>query len=369
MLRTCRPIYNHYNDKQGIFMNKPAITIVTAALIGTCSPLWADTTAQLCDQVGKAEAICGFPAPEDIDLMPDGETLVLSAFGGLNGEHPQKLRLFNTQTLAVQPLPRMDGDTPMRWDGDACPDAPDEAFGSHGIDISQRADGAWQLLAVNHVRESVEMFEIVNLDTEPALAWRGCVVVPENSSINDTAALPDGGLLATQMMEKTEGDMMEAMAQQGVTGHVWRWRPGKGLDILPGSEANLANGVAVSPDGKTVFVAETGIGQVRKIDYETGNTLGTAKATSADNFSWAPDGRLIVTGINGPMTADCMTAPGPCLAPFQVQAIDPDTMETTVIWQQNGAPMGAGTVGVIVGDFLYAGSFKGNQLMRVRLSP
>jgi len=317
---------------------------------------------------GNAEAIHGFPAPEDIDVLPDRRHLLLSPFGGIEGEHPQPLYRFDTQTLKAAPIAFREERDPARWDDNLCPSNPGKLFGAHGIHVSQRGDGPWQLLAVNHGRESVEMFEIVEEAGVPALAWRGCVPMPEGTTLNDVSAIPGGGLLASHMVTLSDDlGMMEAMALKGNTGYLLRWRPGQGVDKLPGSDSNLTNGVAVSADGRHVFIAEGGEGRVRKLDYLSGEKLGDVKAFP-DNFSWAPDGRLLVTGISGPLPETCMTTPGPCLAPFRVQAIDPETLELTVLHEQVGPPMGAGTVGVVLGDYLYVGSFLGDQLLRVRLS-
>lgn len=318
-----------------------------------------------CETVGHVQGVCGFPAPEDIAVLPGGRHLLLSPFGGISGEHPQSLYIFDTETLKAGPVAYRKDDG--RWDGGLCDTAPGEKFGAHGVHISERQDGRWQLLAVNHDRESVEMFEIVGAGaSEPALAWRGCVVMPAGSTLNDVAALPGGGFLVSHMMARSEGDLMAAMAQTGDTGHIWRWRPGRGVDKLPGSDSNLPNGVAVSDDGRHVYIAETGRRQVRKLDYASGEHLGAA-SVAADNFTWTPDGRLLTAGITGAMPEGCMTSPGPCLAPFHIAAIDPETMAVTVLHRQNGPPMGAGSVAVLVGDTLYAGSFKGHQLLRINL--
>ncbi|MFA5495664.1 MAG: SMP-30/gluconolactonase/LRE family protein [Porticoccaceae bacterium] len=327
----------------------------------------ADSSSAGCETVGNAQAICGFPAPEDIDVLPDGKHLLLSPFGGLGAEHPQPLYLFDIESLSAAPIAYVEETNPARWDDSLCPSNPGTPFAAHGIDIAQRQDGLWQLLAVNHQRESIEMFEIVEQQGGPALAWRGCVVMPEDSALNDVAALPGGGFLTSHMVTLGDLDMMEAMTLKGDTGHLWRWLPGQAVDKLPGSDSNLTNGVAVSSDGRHVFIAESGEGRVLKIDYQTGEKLGAVDAFP-DNFSWAPDGRLLVTGISGALPDTCMTSPGPCLAPFQVRAIDPDTLETTILHEQAGPPMGAGTVGVVVGDYLYVGSFIGNQLLRVDLA-
>ena len=343
-----------------------ATAILTLSSVGLMAEAAKPVEQPNCATVGNAQAICGFPAPEDIDVMPDGKHLLLSHFGGLEGEHPLPLYLFDTETLKAETIAYVKENAPKRWDDNGCESNPGDVFAAHGIDISQRQDGPWQLLAVNHTRESVEMFEIVEQQGKPALAWRGCVVMPPQSQLNDVAALPGGGLLVSHMVELNGQDMMTAMTRTGDTGNLWRWLPGKGVDKLPGSDTNLTNGVAVSKDGRHVFIAEGGEGFVTKIDYATGEELGKVKAFP-DNFSWAPDGKLLVTGISGPLPETCFTT-GPCLAPFKVQSIDPDTMKLTVLHEQVGPPMGAGTVGVVVGDYLYAGSFVGNQLLRVDLS-
>ncbi len=340
-------------------MNKATLPALAATLWFFAAPALPDG--------GDVEGIRGFPTPEDIDTMPDGRHLLLSPYGGINGEHSRPLYLFDTDSLTARPVGYRREAEPERWDGGRCDSAPGDTFASHGIHISRRDGGPWQVLAVNHDRESVEMFEIVQGDEHPRLAWRGCVVFPDYSILNDLSALPGGGFVVTHMADRTQVDLTEALRLTHKTGHVWRWRPGQGVDVLPGSETNMPNGVAISDDGRHVFIAETVIGQVRKLDYQTGETLGTVPVTSADNFSRAPDGRLLITGMDGPIPDDCLTDPGPCMAPFKVHAIDPETLESEVIHHQNGPPMGAGTVAVIHKGYLYAGSFAGNQMMRVRL--
>ena len=88
--------------------------------------------------------------------------------------------------------------------GEASCTKPGEAFQAHGIDLRQRSDGRWQLLVVNHgSRESVEFFELEFGEEDRTRAiWWGCVVMPDQASINDVAALPDGGFLVTHIADK-----------------------------------------------------------------------------------------------------------------------------------------------------------------------
>jgi hypothetical protein len=323
----------------------------------------AQPVATGCETVGKVQGICGFPAPEDIDIVPGGRFLLLSPFGGMNGEHPLPLYLFDTESHAARPVTPTVDSSAAHWGDPDCTAPPAGLIASHGIQVSRRAGGEWQLLAVNHVREAVEFYQLGQQDGVPVLSWRGCAVAPQGSSLNDVAALPGGGLLVSQMIEPGGPPLMEAMASGEPTGYLLRWLPGQGFDKLPGSEGSVPNGVAVSAEGRYVFMSETGGRQIRKIDYATGATVGLLKTGPVDNLSWAPNGDLIATTTTGPMPENCFTQPGPCLAPFDVLEIDPETMQAKILHRQEGPPMGAASVAVVHGSGIYVGSFKGEQMM------
>jgi hypothetical protein len=54
--------------------------------------------------------------------------------------------------------------------------------------------------------------------------------------------------------------------------------------------------------------------------------------------------------------------------PFNIVALDPDSMTIVeTLYATDGAPMGAGTVGLRVGDELFIGSFHGDRILRVNL--
>jgi hypothetical protein len=59
---------------------------------------------------------------------------------------------------------------------------------------------------------------------------------------------------------------------------------------------------------------------------------------------------------------------GACPIPFQILAVDPKTMQTEVLYEGGGPPMGAGTVGLQLGNELFIGSFAGDRILRVQLA-
>jgi len=208
-----------------------------------------------------------------------------------------------------------------------------------------------------------------------SVAWRGCAVAPEGSWLNDVVALPEGGFLATNMLPRRGriGQILEYVkaAVLGLrTGFALEWQPGRGFAPLPGTEVAFANGIALSADGRTIFLNASIGGKVHRIDRATGAALGSAKVPGPDNSTWAPDGRLLVASFVGPiwetLTCDGLER-GACPIAFEIVAVDPQTLATETLYRGSGAPMGGGTVGLRVGDELFIGSFAGDRILRVKL--
>ena len=153
-----------------------------------------------CTPVGQLSPVCGFSRPEDLELLPDGRTLVISQMGSLDGAMPGSLVLFDTRGETITRLPQFTSAPGEHWGSSECDTPPGAVFSPHGIDLSTRADGRIQLLAVNHGgRESVEIFEVATGTAGYQLEWRGCVIAPEDAYLNDVVALPAGGMLMTYM--------------------------------------------------------------------------------------------------------------------------------------------------------------------------
>ncbi len=322
-----------------------------------------------CEAVNGRVPICGLQAPEDIEVSPDQRFLILSQFGGISGGNPGSLALFDpvNETHSILYPPARPVSFKERWGSDNCPGEPGATISPHGIHLSRRSDGRWQLLVVNHGgRESVEFFE---WQAEPyRLNWRGCVVLPEESFLNDVVATPDGGFLVTQMFPKDNIWAMLRSFGGAEKGHVWRWLPDKGVDIQPGSVGAFPNGIQISGDGSILFLNLYASHVVRKIDRQSGEHLGEIDIVQPDNSNWLPDGRLLVAShpkdtFIPELCGDVHS--GACEARFLLTAIDPATMRGETVFEQKGAPMGAGTAAVEWGDHWYIGSYAGNRMLKV----
>jgi hypothetical protein len=59
---------------------------------------------------------------------------------------------------------------------------------------------------------------------------------------------------------------------------------------------------------------------------------------------------------------------GACPFGFEIIALDPKTMETEVVFANEGPPMGAATVAIDTGSELVLGSFAGDRILRAKRS-
>jgi hypothetical protein len=352
---------------------------VSAAWLIACAPSLEPIVS--CVAAGPAQPLCGFQNPEDLVALPGGRALLVSEYGGMIEGKPGRISRFDLATGARTVL--FEGGAPASgarpapaWGDPACREAP-AAFSPHGIDLVLRDDGRHALLVVNHAgRESVELFEVLEPSGLARIEWRGCVIPPAGSWLNEVAGLPDGGLLVSHMLPRRDGllqtwELAKAAVFGAASGHVIEWSPSAGFSVVPGSECALANGVAVSKDGAHVFVNATLGGTLRAIDRRSGERLHELAVASPDNLSWADDGRLLVASLTGgalEVQACDGIERGACPTPFEILAVDPETFASELVYRSDGATMGAGTVGLRVGSELFVGSFAGDRILRVDLA-
>lgn len=352
-------------------------------LISVIPLLWSCEKPQLerlaCEEQAGILPICGVRNPEDLALVPGEEFLLVSEYEHLLANRAGRLSAVHLESLEVTQLyPADEADATAEWGDPDCPEAPKERINPHGIDLARRSDGRLQLLVVNHGgRESVEFFEVLLNDGSISLRWKGCVVAPPTSSLNDVVALPDGeGFLVTHMGENPatfRGKLaaLKAMLFRGQTGHVLEWSTSKGLSVVWGTDAVFPNGIALSPDGELIFLNEFFGNRVLKIRRSTGELLGSLDVPHPDNSSWNEHGELLVA--SQPMSLleiiHCSeaTPEDPCLSRSSVVAIDPDSLETREIFAHEGPPIGPATMALQHGKHLYLGTNSGDRIGRHRL--
>jgi hypothetical protein len=345
--------------------------LFTASLAAAADPLTG------CEPKDNQRPVCTFSNPEDLAPLPGGAALLVSEYGKHDGtgvgatagalalmvlETDERRGLFVGADAA--------GALPAEgWGAPDCPGPPPPEFSPHGIDLAQRSDGKLALAVVQHGgRESVELFEVTGSGADWAVEWRGCWIPPEDAWLNEVILLSDGSMMTSSMMPRGSSDSFEPTE----LGWLLHWTPNGGFRKVPNTDVRLANGFELSADERTLYLNSSMGDGLRRIDRATGEVTGHAELGSLDNSTWAPDGVLLVAHLIAGDTEDFQQCTdlrgGACPIPFQIVAVDPETMETSVRFDSAGSPMGAGTVGLQVGDELFIGSFAGDRILRVDLS-
>jgi hypothetical protein len=327
----------------------------------------------ICEGSPEIAVYCGFENPEDLVIMPGGAQLLVSEMGEFQVHGPSGLTRLDLATGRRMDLDiNWQPDLPL-WGASDCPAPDTELFSPHGIDLIQRQDGAHQLLAVNHGgRESVEFFELRSSEdaSNAELLWRGCAVPPGDPFINDVSGLKDGGFFVTHMWDKsTAFPVLVAKLLAGTkTGWVYEWQPEQGFTLLESSVELMPNGIAVSEDNSKIFVNIYMGNKTIRIDRETGLVDGEFEVQQPDNITVDETGQLWVASHRHNAVEQTCTEPGVCLLPFAIVRADPVSLESEVVLEHEGAPMGYSTVALKVGEQIFMGSAHGDRIASFKVS-
>ena len=328
-----------------------------------------------CVSKDNARPICEFTNPEDMVALPGGQAILIGEYGG-SSEVPGRLVVFELESekqYTLFPGGQGNGASQPGWGDPNCATPPGKAFNSHGIDLVRLDDGRLQLLVVQHgSREAVELFEVIGSGADWQVEWRGCVPAPPDAWLNSVAGLSNGDFYTTQMTPL--GFDLTQELSSNITGHAFAWSQSeKSFRKISGTDGAMPNGIVTSPDGRFVYMNATAEHSVRKIEVATGREIGRATVALPDNARWAPDGRILIASFSRELTAQDFVAcvsikQGACGLPFRIVALDPDSMTIVeTLYANEGAPMGAGTIGLRVGDELFIGSMHGDRILRVNL--
>ncbi len=349
------------------------------ALVGACG---AEPPITDCSPAAGIEPICGLRGPEDLLIAPGRQWLIMSQYVGSepNATSGSLVALRRPNGPAVHLFPPIHGRTDWfkrvraQWGSPKCPGPPLKGFAPHGLDLRKRSGTNTFMVVVNHAgREAIEIFELgVPREGSPVVHWRGCVPLPPGTTGNDVAILPEGGFVVTHMFEpggSRQGLWNLVKGFFGAnTGYVLEWKPERGWRKVPGTDERLPNGVIASPDGKYIWFSAWLGNRVVRATLDGSEEPIHVDVTHPDNLTWADDGRILVASQDFSISEALACSDleeGTCGAPFSIIAIDPETFETETLVEQQGAPMGAGTVGLQVDGDLYIGSFTGDRMGRI----
>lgn len=379
-------------------MLRRIIVLLVSGLATSC--LGGTGSLTPCAGQSNQSAICGLTNPEDIGFLPNPEWIIVSEMApnerldeSGNSVTPSgrltTIRLSDLERRPLFPNDRSTLDTPkmesqsvpgesVRWGDPSCPGAPDpKKFRPHGIDVGVGETGRAAVAVVNHgSREAIELFEVVDKDG-PALVWRGCVPMIPNRSANDVAWMPGGAFVVTNFMPLVDGVSMKAiwtllkLSFGAKTGSVLAWAPSERLQKIENSEGSAPNGVEASADGTSIFVAEWGgesVYRLRLVGDGPPQRAEVQLEQNPDNLTWMRDGRLLVAGQHGGVSAAMGCASvydAGCDIGYSVYVIDPDQLTASRLFEGRGAASVALEISRDDADEVFVGFFVGDLIERV----
>ena len=325
-----------------------------------------------CEEVGGVLPVCGFRNPEDLVVVPGGELLLVSEMAPFMSDAPSTLAFLDIASQRRVPAQMLWSNTSDHWGDEQCTTEP-ATLSPHGIDLITRPDGRHQLLVVNHGTEAIEFFELLSVDGQWQLQWKGCAKPEDDLFMNDVAALQDGGFFVTHMWNKSMPfeEVVAKLTAGEETGWVMEWQPGSGFTKVPDSDELMPNGIAVSADNSKIYVNIYMGNKTLKLDRLTGKVEGQMAVKNPDNIVVDAEGNLwVASHLNDPVEGRCEDDhKGPCLLPFQIIKASPDDMLPHVAFSLDGPPMGYATVGLPHNGRLYFGSANGDRVASVAIAP
>jgi hypothetical protein len=322
-----------------------------------------------CAPAGDIEFVCGPVNAEDLVLAPGTDWILssgMSAGGGFylvdstSGDW-SALDFDAAHDMAAYPN---------------CPAAPEaDDLETHGLNIRAVSDDEAMLYVVGHGgREAIEIFEVETGGSRPELTWIGCVLMPDGLAANSVASFADGSIVATVLF--MPGTTFEqAVVEKQPTGAVFRWSPGDAaMTQLARSELPANNGIDVSADGSTIYVASSGYQTV--VAFSNTNPVRFLGATrqlpiTPDNVHMGANGMLLTAGMKNDVP-ECGGPPGPdhsieilaaCPRGTIAIEIDPETMQDRILVETPAVEAFSNATMVLTKDGeWWVGTFSGDKI-------
>lgn len=324
----------------------------------------APAAPRSCEPEGQLRYICGLQNAED--LLDVGSTGMILASGMSRGNVTGHLYLIDPSDESVREL-MFGGYFSAEQDAAAFPGCPGLInlgnFSIHGLSLREYEAGRFDLYVTSHgAREAIEIFDLDMSGEDPALTWRGCVVLPDNTFANSVAILADGGFVTTKMMDPSEG--FTPINNGEISGLVYEWHPGGEVEAVPGTELSGANGIVLTDDERYMWVAAMGTREIVRFDRSTMPPTKAAVPVDVvpDNVRLgASPGRLLTAGGNYVAPERCQGAD--CATGWSVVEIDTVNMAAYRVggFPENTAIQGVSTALQVGGD-LWVGTFNGDRV-------
>ena len=337
-----------------------------------------------CESDETFTVYCNYQNPEDLAVLPDGMHILVSEFGAIVPLSPTNvqgnLSLLDTtdgrkKNLEIEMSDNVWGDPECQRDS--------MVLSPHGIDINERLDGSYQLAIVNHMpTETIELFELREINDAWSLTWRGCVDAPVHGYFNDVALSSNGSFYVSQMYDKNISLFMLAVLDNTKedTGYVYHWRRQNGFERLVNTDGAFPNGVELSDDENNLFINYAFGNKTSKYNLMS-NSIEASFSMNGIPDNITVDGEYIWVGAQdhsgldsliycGVFAKDVFEDPmiNQCPLPFAAYQLRQSDLSLVNSYKYSNTVMGTATVALSLNGQLYIGTYHGDRIASVELS-
>ena len=337
-----------------------------------------------CESDETFTVYCNYQNPEDLAVLPDGRHILVSEFGAIVPLSPTNvqgnLSLLDTtdgrkKNLEIEMSDNVWGDPECQRDS--------MVLSPHGIDINERLDGSYQLAIVNHMpTETIELFELREINDACSLTWRGCVNAPVHGYFNDVALSSNGSFYVSQMYDKNISLFMLAVLDNTKedTGYVYHWRRQNGFERLVNTDGAFPNGVELSDDENNLFINYAFGNKTSKYNLMS-NSIEASFSMNGIPDNITVDGEYIWVGAQdhsgldsliycGVFAKDVFEDPmiNQCPLPFAAYQLRQSDLSLVNSYKYSNTVMGTATVALSLNGQLYIGTYHGDRIASVELS-
>lgn len=306
--------------------------------------------------IDKCQAVAVFPGTEDVTIDPEIGIAFISA---------------DDRRATFAGAPVQGGIYALRMDGSGrvmkvSPDSFGE-FHPHGLSLWRGDDGRKRLFVINHTKDDGDKVEIFDVGTGGALMHVDSVVFPQMSSPNDVLGVGPRSFYVTNDKGIKEGFLSQVEAYLALPLSSIAYFDGQNGRIVARGLA-YANGVNMTPDGKTIYATEF-LGR-RVIEYgrnaETGvlsKTKSIPVNTGPDNIEISADGALWIGGHSKVFEFLKHVKDPSAIAPSHVIRVNPATGAIEDILIDTSGAINASSVGAVWDETLVVGSVFDDHVM------
>ena len=343
-----------------IFLTFISFVAVSNDYIGPQKDISSSCTAEK-----NIRVICGFSNPEDIVITPDNKFLLMSEFGGIGPYEDQKPGFFALLDLETEEkiIPTI-SIAENNWGDPECKRGIGDKYGPHGIDLIKRKDGSFQLGVISHYpNETIEMFELIKINNEWSLIWRGCINVPYEYYFNDISLKEDGEFFASHMYKRdiTLNEWLITSLLKSNSGFLVKWENNT-FRKIPNTEGSGPNGIAFDEEAGLMYINYNQGDKIVSFDINKNKIINSQYIEAPDN-PYIDGIHIWITSLDFQPNdfGECEFRDS-CSLPFSIYKLDRESLKIVKKYSFSKSIFGLPTVAVPVEDEVYMGSFHSDRI-------